>query len=59
MGVSGGEKEAQCEYSPLLDANRDRALIEILPEFLVDEIAFPRSQAGRFYQRVMKALNDP
>ncbi|KAK4230077.1 chromosome segregation protein Csm1/Pcs1-domain-containing protein [Podospora fimiseda] len=59
MGVSSGEKEAQCEYSPLLDANRDRALIEILPEFLVDEIAFPRSQAGRFYQRVMKALNDP
>ncbi|KAK4165196.1 chromosome segregation protein Csm1/Pcs1-domain-containing protein [Cladorrhinum sp. PSN259] len=59
MGLSAGEKEAQCEYSPLLDANRDRALIEILPEFLVDEIAFPRSQAGRFYQRVMKALNDP
>ncbi|KAK3991354.1 chromosome segregation protein Csm1/Pcs1-domain-containing protein [Cladorrhinum sp. PSN332] len=59
MGVSSGEKEAQCEYSPLLDANRDRALIEILPEFLVDDIAFPRSQAGRFYQRVMKALNDP
>ncbi|KAK4193670.1 chromosome segregation protein Csm1/Pcs1-domain-containing protein [Podospora australis] len=50
--------EAQCEYNPLLDENRDRALIEVLPEFLVDEIAFPRTQASKFYQRIMKALND-
>ncbi|KAK4204877.1 chromosome segregation protein Csm1/Pcs1-domain-containing protein [Triangularia verruculosa] len=55
---SGDGDESQCEYNPMLDTNRDRALIEVLPEFLVDEIAFPRTQAGRFYQRIMKALNE-
>ncbi|KAK4176911.1 chromosome segregation protein Csm1/Pcs1-domain-containing protein [Triangularia setosa] len=55
---SGDGDESQCEYNPLLDTNRDRALIDVLPEFLVDEIAFPRAQAGKFYQRIMRALNE-
>ncbi|KAK0672740.1 chromosome segregation protein Csm1/Pcs1-domain-containing protein [Cercophora samala] len=55
---SGDGDESQCEYNPMLDTNRDRALIDVLPEFLVDEIAFPRAQAGKFYQRIMRALNE-
>jgi hypothetical protein len=56
--TSGSSGEAQCHYTPQLDANRDRALIAVLPGFLVDEISFPQSQAGKFYARVIKALTD-
>lgn len=54
----GGGGEAQCHYTPQLDPSRDRALIAVLPGFLVDEISFPQSQAGKFYARVLKALNE-
>ncbi|KAL2137418.1 hypothetical protein VTI74DRAFT_39 [Chaetomium olivicolor] len=57
-GGSGGAGEAHCHYTPQLDANRDRALIAVLPGYLVDEISFPQAQAGKFYARVLKALNE-
>ncbi|KAK4041188.1 chromosome segregation protein Csm1/Pcs1-domain-containing protein [Parachaetomium inaequale] len=53
---AGGE--AHCHYTPQLDPNRDRALIAVLPGYLVDEISFPQTQAGKFYARVLKALNE-
>jgi hypothetical protein len=30
----------------------------MLPGYLVDEISFPQAQAGKFYARVLKALNE-
>ncbi|KAI0132374.1 chromosome segregation protein [Xylariales sp. AK1849] len=50
--------EAQFMYMPQLDPNRDRALIDLLPEYLVEEITFPRPHAAKFYARVMKSLTD-
>ncbi len=50
--------EAQFIYMPQLDSNRDRALIDILPDYLVDEITFPRPHAAKFYSRMMKALTE-
>ncbi|CZR62508.1 uncharacterized protein PAC_12405 [Phialocephala subalpina] len=50
--------DAQCTYSPQLDPSRDKALIELLPEYLVEEITFPRHHATRFYARVVKALTE-
>jgi hypothetical protein len=50
--------EAQVTYTPKLDTNRDRALIDQLPDFLVEEIQFPRAEIRRFYVRVTKALNE-
>ncbi|GAB1319069.1 Monopolin complex subunit pcs1 [Madurella fahalii] len=58
LAVEANGGEAQCHYTPQLDSNRDRALIAVLPGFLVDEISFPQTQAGKFYARVMKALNE-
>jgi hypothetical protein len=29
-----------------------------MPEYLLDEISFPQVQAGKFYARVLKALNE-
>lgn len=48
----------QCSYIPQLNESRDKDLMDLLPEYLVDEIAFPRPQAGKFYSRVVKALYD-
>lgn len=45
-------------YKPQLDERRDSMLIEVLPDFLVDEITFPRSQAAKFYARVLKSLTE-
>ncbi|KAJ5734321.1 hypothetical protein N7493_003107 [Penicillium malachiteum] len=55
--VSGANYEkAVFEYLPLLDANRDRELVDILPDFLIDHITFDRDQAPKFYTRVIDAL---
>ncbi|KAK7748985.1 hypothetical protein SLS53_001010 [Cytospora paraplurivora] len=50
--------EAEFQYKPQLDERRDRALIEMLPEFLVEEITFPRAHAAKFYSRVLKSLTE-
>ncbi|KAI8961598.1 chromosome segregation protein Csm1/Pcs1-domain-containing protein [Daldinia sp. FL1419] len=62
--VVGGEEltekldEPQFVYMPQLDPSRDQELIEILPDYLVEEITFPQSHAARFYARVMKSLTE-
>lgn len=53
---SAGYEKAVFEYLPLLDANRDRELVDILPDFLIDHITFEREQAPKFYTRVIDAL---
>ncbi|KAK4157253.1 chromosome segregation protein Csm1/Pcs1-domain-containing protein [Chaetomidium leptoderma] len=58
VDIDPEEGEAHCHYTPQLDSNRDRALIDVLPGYLVDEISFPQTQAGKFYARVLKALNE-
>lgn len=41
---------------PQLDPGRDRDLIDLLPDYLVEEITFPRAHAAKFYARVIKSL---
>ncbi|KAL8783159.1 MAG: hypothetical protein Q9195_009472 [Heterodermia aff. obscurata] len=48
--------EADIKYTPLLDANRDRDILQLLPDYLSEEITFPRSQAAHFYGRVVDTL---
>lgn len=43
-------------YTPRLDENRDRDLIDILPDYLTDEISFSRVNAAKFYSRVVDTL---
>ncbi|EGY18875.1 uncharacterized protein VDAG_09035 [Verticillium dahliae VdLs.17] len=57
--ASESYEEAQFTYMPQLDESRDRELIDLLPEFLTDEITFPRPQAAKFYSRVSKSLMEP
>ncbi|KAI1821887.1 chromosome segregation protein Csm1/Pcs1-domain-containing protein [Xylaria intraflava] len=60
--VIGGQADkiddAQFMYMPQLDPARDKALIDILPDYLVEEITFPRLHAAKFYSRVVKALTE-
>ncbi|KZL79106.1 chromosome segregation protein, partial [Colletotrichum incanum] len=51
-------EEAHFTYKPQLDSNRDRDLIDMLPDFLVEEITFPRPHAAKFYARVIKSLTE-
>lgn len=50
--------DAEFMYKPQLDERRDSDLIDILPDFLVEEISFPRPQAAKFYARVQKSLTE-
>ena len=43
-------------FTPLLDGQRDRGLMELLPNYLTEEITFPRESAEVFYGRVVEAL---
>lgn len=43
-------------YTPLLDSNRDKDLIDIMPAYLTEDITFARANAAKFYQRVQETL---
>ncbi|KAJ9650824.1 hypothetical protein H2198_009872 [Neophaeococcomyces mojaviensis] len=49
-------EEVEFLYTPLLDANRDRDLIEIMPPYLSEDITFARENAAKFYARVVDTL---
>jgi hypothetical protein len=53
---SANFESAEFQYIPLLDENRDRELVDILPEYLTVDITFVRQQASKFYTRVIDAL---
>jgi hypothetical protein len=56
MALTADYETAEFQYLPLLDPNRDRELVDILPDFLTVDITFNRQQASKFYTRVMDAL---
>ncbi|KAM4064756.1 chromosome segregation protein csm1/Pcs1 domain-containing protein [Hirsutella rhossiliensis] len=51
-------EDVQLTYRPQLDVDRDSDLMELLPDYLVEEITFPRSHASKFYSRVIKSLSE-
>ena len=48
--------DAEFQYEPRLNDERDRDLLDILPDYLTEDICFPRSNAARFYARVVDCL---
>ncbi|KAL7785957.1 chromosome segregation protein Csm1/Pcs1 domain-containing protein [Trichoderma ceciliae] len=56
MDATDSYENAQFTYRPQLDSSRDGGLIEVLPDYLTEEIIFPRHQASKFYTRVIKSL---
>ncbi|KIW55906.1 hypothetical protein PV05_04614 [Exophiala xenobiotica] len=49
-------EETEFLYTPLLDANRDRDMIEHMPSYLIEDITFARQNAAKFYGRVVDTL---
>ena len=43
-------------YTPLLDDKNDKHLVEILEDFLVEDICFPRNHALGFYTKVRECM---
>ncbi|KAJ4349150.1 hypothetical protein N0V95_004845 [Ascochyta clinopodiicola] len=57
--TSGSESYADTEfvYQPLLDEQRDRELLDLLPDYLTEEICFPRAHAARFFSKVVDSMS--
>lgn len=51
-------EDVQYTYRPQLDPNRDGDLQLILPDYLLEEITFPRPHASKFFSRVTKSLTE-
>lgn len=48
--------DAEFAYTPLLDEKNDRDLLDVLPDYLTEEICFPRSSAAKFYAKVLDCM---
>ncbi|KAJ6444222.1 chromosome segregation protein [Purpureocillium lavendulum] len=55
---SDSYEDVQLTYRPQLDAHRDGELMGVLPDYLTEEITFPRPHASKFYSRVTKSLTE-
>jgi len=52
----GNYEDTEFSYTPRLDSNRDHDLLELLPDYLTEEIMFSRMNAAMFYGRVVDTL---
>ncbi|KAF1843303.1 uncharacterized protein K460DRAFT_291009 [Cucurbitaria berberidis CBS 394.84] len=57
--VSGSDSYEDTEfiYQPLLNEQRDKELLDLLPDYLTEEIYFPRGQAAKFYCKVVDSMS--
>ncbi|KAI9774781.1 MAG: hypothetical protein M1835_005980 [Candelina submexicana] len=55
-GKNNTYEDTEFQYTPLLDGNRDKELLELLPDYLTEEITFSRINAAKFYGRVVETL---
>ena len=55
-GKGTSYEDTEFQYTPHLDAGRDSQLLELLPDYLTEEITFSRQNAAKFYGRVVEAL---
>jgi hypothetical protein len=49
-------EDAQFVYTPQLDEKRDSELLDLLPEYLTEDIEFPRHQVARFYEKILESM---
>ncbi|RPA87816.1 hypothetical protein BJ508DRAFT_410506 [Ascobolus immersus RN42] len=51
------DAEVQITYIPLLNMERDKAVIEQMPDYLQEEIQFARNSLPKFYSKIETILN--
>lgn len=49
-------EDTEFAYEPLLDEGRDGELLDLLPDYLTEEICFPRAHAVKFYTKVVESM---
>ena len=49
-------EETEFAYDPLLDEDRDRELLEILPDYLAEPIEFPRNHTVKFFMTIVDSM---
>jgi hypothetical protein len=55
--TSSSYENTEFIYQPLLNEQRDRELLDLLPDYLTEEICFPRGQAAKFYCKVVDSMS--
>ncbi|KAI9847049.1 MAG: hypothetical protein M1838_001061 [Thelocarpon superellum] len=53
---SSSYENTEFVFTPLFDSKHDADLMELLPDYLTEEITFARGNASKFYARVVKTL---
>jgi hypothetical protein len=56
-GNTTAYEDEEFAYLPILDQKNDKHLLEILPDYLQEEISFPRNAAPKFYEKIAKLMN--
>lgn len=59
LSIANGEdsyEDTEFVYSPLLDDQRDRELLNLLPDYLTEDIEFPRGHVAKFYSKVLESM---
>ena len=56
VATQGNYDETEFVFTPIFDDKHDAELIELLPDYLTEEITFARRNAGKFYARVLESL---
>jgi hypothetical protein len=51
--------DAQVTYTPLIDERNDQQLYDILQDFLLEEIEFPRSSLQKLYTSIRDGMQKP
>ena len=50
------DEEDEITFTPILDHERDRVIISLLPDYLTEEITFSRVNATRFYLKLLGVI---
>ncbi|KAF2794243.1 hypothetical protein K505DRAFT_242618, partial [Melanomma pulvis-pyrius CBS 109.77] len=50
-------EQTEIVYNPMFNEQRDRELLDLLPDYLTEEICFPRNQAPKFYMKVVDSMS--
>ena len=50
-------EEAEFAYEPFLDEARDKNILDLLPDYLCEDICFPRTQAVKFYDKIFETMS--
>jgi regulator of replication initiation timing len=54
---TGSYEDTEFIYQPLLNEQRDKELLDLLPDYLTEDICFPRGHAAKFYCKVVDSMS--